>query len=459
MLAIWNESGQAANPAPVKGSAKTTAPVVQTPPKTSGTNKTKGYNPDRSRKDTYEYNKQFTEAYLEAAKKGEFAPELPSTYQPDATAASRERDATQRSLAGAENVYGDKSQVIDDFGDFQKRHAWYFKNKPDWSFNNKQDVKDFQETYNKKAGEYGLPAYFTSNGPQGTKLDSLWGEHTWSAPGFNTPASPSKTKVETKTDAGQPDIATNMLQYPPTYNPFEYYPQDTANLATAMLQQIPKMKTFYAPTEFQGFDPAYVKEDYSPIMESANISTQGINAYGSRQKADGSLSKIQGQAARAAADHNLQVANLNVGIYNEADRYNASVANENAKYNSMLKQVDFDAREAYAADRVKARNKKAAEVMSLANNRLTNAADTYNLNLMNPNYKVFPGTGGLIAFTKGEMLKPDKDALMSTKMREFTMWKQNTNLTDDQIVQLMRAKAEGSYPQDQYFNPYGAYPG
>lgn len=421
----------------------------------NGTTKSKptsGYNPDRSRAETYDYVQAFLDAYVKAAESGAFVPELPSTYTAG-NADVRSRQATQSSIPGQTNVYGDP-EVLNE-ADFKKRHAWYFKNKPKWDKNNSADVGDFQKSYNAKAKEYGLPEYFTLDGPQGTKLDSKFGEHTWSAPGFNTPAKKPAAAAE-KPETDVTPLEEIDVEAPPVYNPFEYYPQDTLNLATAMAAQIPDMKTFYAPVQLQGWDPAYIKEDYSPIMEAANIATQGVTSFGTRQGADASLSKIQGQASRSAADHNLQVANMNIGIYNDAEKYNSQVQAKNIEYNNALKMADFDARQLYAADRLKAKNKKRAEVANLFNNRLTNATDTYNLNLTSPYFKIFPGSGGAAVLTNPEMLKPNKDAYASQAIREFNMWKNAyPDLSDEAILSyLARSKGAGQVPENQYYNPY-----
>lgn len=419
----------------------------------TGKPKVGGYNPDRSRQETYDYVQAFLDAYVKASEAGTFVPELPATYTSEGEAAVRSRQATQSRMSGQENVFGDPEVLNEE--DFKKRHAWYFKNKTKWDKNNPADVEDFQKAYNLKAKEYSLPEYFTTDGPQGTRIDSKFGEHTWSAPGFNTPAQKAKTPV-TKTGKKPSPIEQTDLEMPPVYNPFEYYPQDTLNLATAMAAQIPNMKTFYAPTQLQGWDPAYIKEDYSPIMEAANIATQGVGSYGTRQGADGSLSKIQGQSARAAADHNLQVANMNIGIYNDAEKYNSQVEAKNVEYNNALKMADFDARQLYAADRTKAKNKKRADVANLFNNRLTNATDTYNLNLTSPHFKIFPGLGGAARFTNPEALRPNKDAYASQAVREFSMWKDAyPGLSDEAILNyLARSKNAGQLPDNQYYNPY-----
>jgi hypothetical protein len=85
----------------------------------------KGYNPDRSRAETYDYVQAFLDAYVKAAESGAFVPELPSTYTADGNTDVRSRQATQSSISGQANVYGDP-EVLNE-ADFKKRHAWYFK--------------------------------------------------------------------------------------------------------------------------------------------------------------------------------------------------------------------------------------------------------------------------------------------------------------------------------------------
>lgn len=88
---------------------------------------------------------------------------------------------------------------------------------------------------------------------------------------------------------------------------------------------------------------------------------------------------------------------------------------------------------------------------------LTNAVDTYNLNIMNPNFKVLPGTGGMIDLINTDILKPNKDALTSARLKEYRALLAE-GLTHDQAIDVMgRQTAKANYPQQQqypYSNPY-----
>jgi hypothetical protein len=304
------------------------------------------------------FNQDFWNEYARVNKEGKIMPDLPAL---NFTEAERQRRAIQSSRG--ENIYGDLNWADEDLlSDFNRRQAWYLKENPDFDPHNKADVKDFQTKYCARASKFGVNAcYFNEAGKSGTGFDGKFGEHTWSAPGFNEGEAPA---TKTETEKGQDPIVPVDVEQPPYYNPFQYYPQDVLNLMTAMGSKIPDPKTYFNTLPYQGYSPAYIKEDYSPIMEAANIATQGIGAYGSRQRADASYSGIQGKAARQAADHNLQVANMNVGIYNDAEKFNSQTREKNMAYNQAQKQQNFDTQEAYKADKIKAQNAKRANVAS-----------------------------------------------------------------------------------------------
>jgi len=414
--------------APAKTAAAKQTPEKKSSSKPSDTSTTS---------DLIDFNQPFWFEYGTLGKSGVFVYDVPKINFKDKK--ERERKATQNTRKDP-NIYGDLDwNKGEEWKDFTRRHQWYLKDHPNFNpakkdVKNKNgdlvssDVLDFQKEYCKRAASYGMKScYFTEGGKEGVDFDGKFGEHTWSAPGFNTPAAkPNTTKDENK------DIDTDPLEVPPAYAPFEYY-------------QIPDPQTFYSTLAYQGFSPAYVKEDYSPIMEAANIATQGISAYGSRQSADASYSGIQGKAARQSADHNLQVANMNVGIYNDAEKFNSQMKNANQMYNIQQKEKNFDTEQALAAAKIMAKNKKRADVASMYNNMLTNAVDTYNLNLTSPFYKIHPSKGGRATFD------------LSARVQEYKTLVDKYGFTHEEAIDLIgRQSGKADYPNNQnaYYNPY-----
>ena len=405
--------------------------------------------------DLMSFNQSFWDEYGNLGQSGQIIYDLPRVNFKDPQ--DRQRLATQHSGKDP-NIYGDldwnKGELIEDF---RRRHQWYLKDNPNFDPTKNEDVKKFQKEYCKKASEYGMKnCYFTESGKPGTLFDGKFGEHTWSAPGFNTPQKQESVEAKGQPQNSDKSIVPNRLQVPNVQDSFEYYPQDVLNLMTAMGTQIPDPQTFYNTLAYQAFSPAYVKEDYSPIMEAANIATQGIGAYGSRQSADASYSGIQGKAARQAADHNLQVANLNVGIYNDAEKFNAQMRNANQIYNLQQKQQNFDTEQAYAADRLKSKNEKRANIAAMYNNMLTNAVDTYNMNIMSPHFKIHPSTGGMATFDQGLAMQPNRQSNLSPRVREYQSLIDLGYTHDEAIDIIGRQTGKADYPSNdqQFYNPY-----
>jgi hypothetical protein len=106
---------------------------------------------------------------------------------------------------------------------------------------------------------------------------------------------------------------------------------------------------------------------------------------------------------------------------------------------------------------MKAKNEKRANVAALYNQMLTNAVDTYNLNIMNPNFKVLPGTGGMIDIINYDAMKPNKDALTSPRIREYEALRAKGYNHEQAIDILGRQTGKAFYPQQPqypYSNPY-----
>ena len=419
----------------------------------------KAQNGSAGRQDTYDYVSEWAEAYLEKSKEGKYQPELPPTMS-DPTL--RTRVSTQAAITGSEGAYGDQ-EVIANFQEFKQRHNWFFKDYPNLTMEDFLEnagtgkdgvIEKFQKAYNTKAAEYGLPEYFTEAGPRGTRLDGKYGEHTYSAPGFNPPAEKQITPVDDTTTVTDTDVDLPE-DIDQTEVPYAWFPQDIINLGVAASTKIPRMKTFYEPLQFRTPDVAYLRENYSPYLAAEATGIQGAMAYAQKPQAFGMTSALAGKTAAAAAQHNLDIANLNAEKYDKASTLAATIANANAEYNSKLKMQDFDARQLYERDRIMAQNKKRAAIAKAINSGITNAASIYNLNQINQQYAIDPRGGGLVTNVNQKLLTPDENAITNAKLEEFKMWQANTNLSDEQIVSLMKSKYDGEYDATSPFvNPY-----
>ena len=415
--------------------------------------------------DVMQGNPDFWEGYKGLITSGKIKPEFASGFTDPK---ERERKSTQSKRPGTKNVYGDrdihKGELIQDF---KNRQSWYFKDRPNWDYDNENDVKDFQRAYCKRSAEFGLTGcYFNEKDIKdasgktikGTIFDGLYGEHTFNAPGFNAADPKEEPKPQTQPE---PETTPEPIKTVPL-DAFEeysrrtgYFPQDMINIAAAAAQRIRTPKTWYAPLQFAGIDPAYLVPDYSPIMEAANISTQGVNAYGSRQSADASFSLIQGKSARPAAEHNLAVANANAGTYNNASAANAEFMNKNAMYNNELAQTDFDANALYQIDRMKAQDKKMTDLARLVNTAITNKATAETLNNAYANhFYIDPTRGGHVEFFKGsDRIIPDDTAdLSDIEALDAELTKLKYSAEDKK--EIIKAAISGKYATKNDKNSY-----
>lgn len=465
LLQLYSQSVQQQKPAvstnnasdskPAAASKKTAATTTSVQPKTAAKSQSANNNKSKTsnnRKPTYEYAQAYVEPYIAAAKGKKFKPELPGTYFEGADKSLWSRNSLQHSRGNG--LYGDP-EVENQYQDWVKRHNWYLRDNPDFDPTNAKDVENFQDAYNKKAAEYGLPSYFSGK-TQGTGIDGKFGEHTWSAPGFN----PIEEEIVAENKAQSP-IPTVELEDPNIVQPFGYYPQDTINMMAGALSQIPRVNTFYNPLQFEHMDPAYLTPDLRPIGEASNQTNRGMATFAGRQAGSAGMLKSQGNAMEAGAKHIYDIDNANIGIYNQAEGFNAQISNANAQYNAQQKGMDFDARELYKADRVKARNKKLADMARLYNTRLTNAVNTYDMNLMSPYYKIDPTKGGAAFFANGKKMEPHKSSNYSARYQEYLQLRE-AGFAHDEAIDVMGTgtKAVSNYEgYPEFHNPYAVNTG
>ena len=156
--------------------------------------------------------------------------------------------------------------------------------------------------------------------------------------------------------------------------------------------------TFYDPTR-----------ELAAGQESANALTQGLSAFTGPQGLSSRASSIQGQAAKQAADTLGRYANLNVGVADKFELTKVGILNQAAQQRAGLATQLYDkntiANQTFDNSKAMARQNLRQSYIDA----LTNRANTYNLNSMFPQYAVDPTTGGMIDFTHGAGVTPEKD--------------------------------------------------
>ena len=156
--------------------------------------------------------------------------------------------------------------------------------------------------------------------------------------------------------------------------------------------------TFYDPTR-----------ELAAGQEQANALTQGLAAFSGPQALSSRASQIQGSAAQQAANTLGRYANLNVGVADKFELTRTGILNQAAQQKAGLATQLYDntvrANEAFDSTRNMARQNMRQSFIDA----LTNRANTYNLNTLYPQYAVNPTAAGMIDFTNGARINPEKD--------------------------------------------------
>lgn len=308
-----------------------------------------------------------------------------------------------------------------DWNDFKERHKELIETElgvpyDEWEKQVKSPNKatreaatlKFQQGYNKWYKEATEEDYFsgdTEKLPYGK--DSKPGIYTTSAPGLSKPKTPATV---TTTEGGKntaQQITTGIPGPPGDIPEVGWFPQDVNNLYGALADWTGTKK--YMPwmpqADFQYYDPTF----YDPsralanINEQTNIGVQGLNAYGSPQGYTAGYNQMQGKAAEQAANTLGQYENLNVGIANDAAKYNAEVDTKQALYNAQktgnyYDQVTIANQQKDNADKQNRRNAITAFNTGMANSAMAN-----NINFMNPNEYFMDPRTGRIRFNKNNV--------------------------------------------------------
>ena len=278
-------------------------------------------------------------------------------------------------------LYGDvKNNEIDEF---KKRHAWYFKDKPNWKADKEDDVLDFQTKYDEEFAKQKGYSYFSGK-RKFDKKDKKLGEYTYNAPGLDKgeeeiKKTPPKFKCKLNddgstvavlsTDGSGYDTEALALANCPTKKenkpgyiclpdgsimetngsgvgyatreeaakncggkqkkpPYDYLLPDKVNMAAVMAQPVNKYFPFYADTNPRVPRPTF----YDPNRELAeNASTRSMITSGLNmldpQAFSSRASAVQAQGAEQAGNTIGKYQNLNVGVANEFSKLQANILN------------------------------------------------------------------------------------------------------------------------------------
>lgn len=180
-------------------------------------------------------------------------------------------------------------------------------------------------------------------------------------------------------------------------NPYDFRKQDIAavNRAKNALFAIPKIQPWGKVISSATPDRAY----YSPERAiNARLSALGQQAklqsnFSNAQGAGADFSNVAGKAYEDVANTISNYADKNVSVYTAGEQYDTALAQQNNNAVTGLANSMYDKTAALKQNLANSISAAKDKILQLSSTAYSNAADIYNLNLTNENFKKDPYSG------------------------------------------------------------------
>jgi len=201
-----------------------------------------------------------------------------------------------------------------------------------------------------------------------------------------------------------------------------------------------------------------------------NMAMNTLAQYNKPQQFNARMTDISGKGFANAANTIADVHNRNIQMFNQNSTQEAAIKNTEARERAGSATSMWDkyqtVRQNFDAAKANARN----VMVDTLNQGITNRANTYNLNQMNPQYAVNPGQGGTMYFHDGRDLKPSQSptalsdkfaskladprfkAMANSDQGRSILWKMTQeeagiNSNDDYMAEYQRSRQRGASNQ------------
>jgi hypothetical protein len=258
---------------------------------------------------------------------------------------------------------------------------------------------------------------------------------------------------EPQTDTDIEIPKEGQIPVPPTYAPWV---QDQIGLDNAISNKWSINKYFpWQPGTYAPNIP-YVLDDptreVAAIGETADTAATGAVTTSGKQASAGILSNTQGNAARQVADAINRVHKNNITTVNQTNAANAGLAERAGKegrtraeklYNdTMLTEQSYD-------NSMRQANQ---EISKWWQNMITNAANTYNMNTLTPQFNIDPTTGGPIYLTNPREFYAQQQNTPTSRMEQLKDWNRSMGRKlSEEEVRYLTSQQKGNNPNDPYY--------
>ena len=187
-----------------------------------------------------------------------------------------------------------------------------------------------------------------------------------------------------------------------------------------------------------------------------NMAMNTLAQYNKPQQFNARMTDVSGKGFANAANTIADVHNRNIQMFNQNSVQEAAIKNTEARERAGSATSMWDkyqtVRQNFDAAKANARN----VMVDTLNQGITNRANTYNLNQMNPQYAVNPGQGGTMYFHDGRSLKPSQAATpISQRYQKMLTDNPTMAKTEEGQKRLWEmTKIEAGMPGDDYMAEY-----
>lgn len=283
----------------------------------------------------------------------------------------------------------------------------------------------------KADGNYGnntLNSYVKVNDNTDPKNNTQSGTTTTTATTTNpntTTVNPNVKSVDAKNQTTTSVVGPEPGNFISKYNPPVLAPwlQDQLK-ANAIAQRKREMFMPWQPA-VQQQQVDYVLEDPTRAIaanqEGFNTAAQALGAFAGPQSLSARLAQGYGKTMAANADVLAQVNSRNVGTINRGKQINAEYENAANQERAKREVKQYDDTQVVLQNYLNEKNFDREQYSDAMGNMMTNAANTYNLNTINPYYNIDPTTGGTIDQYNWRDFKPNNQVNSTDSDRDQRM--------------------------------------
>ena len=201
-----------------------------------------------------------------------------------------------------------------------------------------------------------------------------------------------------------------------------------------------------------------------------NMAMSALAQFNGPQQFNARMKDVSGKGFANAANTIADVHNRNIQMFNQNSAQEANIKNTEARERAASATSMWDkyqtVRQNFDTAKANARN----VLVDTVNQGITNRANTYNLNQMNPQFAINPGQGGTMYFHDGRDLKPSQSptalsdkfaskladprfkAMANSDQGRSILWKMTQdeagiNSNDDYMAEYQRSRQRGASNQ------------